>query len=80
MDGGARAAPVVEAGVAIGFAATGVWEGIPERAAGAAGFVAPGRATAAGRPEFMGRLYRMISMDCKCPDIYSPMKRFSQPS
>lgn len=30
---------------------------MPERAAGAAGFVAPGRATAAGRPEFMGRLY-----------------------
>lgn len=36
-----------------------------ERAAGAAGFVAPGRATAAGRPEFTGRLYRMISMDYK---------------
>lgn len=30
---------------------------MPERAAGAAGFVAPGRATATGRPEFMGRLY-----------------------
>lgn len=57
MDGGARAAPIAAVGIAVGFVTTGVWEGMLERAGGAAGFVAPGRATAAGRPEFTGRLY-----------------------
>lgn len=60
MDGGARAAPMAAVGIAVGFVTTGVWEGMLERAGGAAGFVAPGRATAAGRPEFTGRLEEAV--------------------